>query len=52
MTTGAPAVFLDKDGTLVENVPFSVDQDDVRLTPNTLEAYGRDILPVFSGVTA
>ena len=33
MRTGAPAVFLDKDGTLVENVPFSVDQDDVRLTP-------------------
>jgi D,D-heptose 1,7-bisphosphate phosphatase len=29
----APAVFLDKDGTLVEDVPYNVDPDRVRLLP-------------------
>jgi histidinol phosphatase-like enzyme len=27
------AVFLDKDGTLVEDVPYNVDPDRIRLTP-------------------
>lgn len=29
-----PAVFVDKDGTLVENVPFNVDPERVRFTPH------------------
>ena len=32
-----PAVFLDKDGTLVEDVPYNVDPDLVRLSPGALE---------------
>lgn len=32
----APAVFLDKDGTLVENVPYNVDPALLRFTPNAL----------------
>lgn len=31
------AVFLDKDGTLVENVPYNVDPRLLRLTPGTVE---------------
>jgi D-glycero-D-manno-heptose 1,7-bisphosphate phosphatase len=31
------AVFLDKDGTLVENVPFNADPDRIRLLPGTRE---------------
>jgi len=31
------AVFIDKDGTLVENVPYNVDPAKVRFTPNALE---------------
>src|SRR5581483_10333629 len=31
----APAVFLDKDGTLVEDVPYNVDPDRIRLLPGT-----------------
>lgn len=30
---GAPAIFLDKDGTLIENVPYNVDCGKVRLAP-------------------
>lgn len=33
-----PAVFLDKDGTLVENVPYNVDPALVRFTPHALQA--------------
>jgi D-glycero-D-manno-heptose 1,7-bisphosphate phosphatase len=32
-----PAAFLDKDGTLVENVPYNVDPARVRLLPGVLE---------------
>ena len=31
------AVFIDKDGTLVENVPYNVDPAQLRLTPHALE---------------
>lgn len=34
---GNPAVFLDKDGTLVENVPYNVDPGQMRLTPGAGE---------------
>ena len=30
---GARAVFLDKDGTLVEDVPYNVDPERIRLAP-------------------
>jgi histidinol-phosphate phosphatase family protein len=33
-----PAVFLDKDGTLIENVPYNVNPDLIRLTPGVAEA--------------
>lgn len=32
-----PAVFIDKDGTLVENVPFNIDRDRIRLLPGAIE---------------
>jgi D-glycero-D-manno-heptose 1,7-bisphosphate phosphatase len=32
-----PAVFIDKDGTLVENVPYNVDPALLRFTPNAIE---------------
>jgi D-glycero-D-manno-heptose 1,7-bisphosphate phosphatase len=32
-----PAVFLDKDGTLIENVPYNVAPELIRLTPRALE---------------
>lgn len=35
---GAAAVFLDKDGTLVEDVPYNVDPALLRFTPNAVEA--------------
>ena len=35
------AVLLDKDGTLVENVPYNVDPDRLRLTPGAVEGLGR-----------
>lgn len=35
---GVPAVFLDKDGTLVHDVPYNVDPARVRLTPFTVDA--------------
>jgi D-glycero-D-manno-heptose 1,7-bisphosphate phosphatase len=34
----APVVFFDKDGTLVENVPYSVDSASMQLLPGTGEA--------------
>ncbi len=37
----APAVFIDKDGTLVENVPYNVDPALVRFTPNAIEGLRR-----------
>lgn len=33
---GKQAVFLDKDGTLVENVPYNVDPDRIRLCPRAV----------------
>jgi D-glycero-D-manno-heptose 1,7-bisphosphate phosphatase len=35
------AVFLDKDGTLVENVPYNVEADRIRMTPNAAEGLRR-----------
>lgn len=32
-----PAIFLDKDGTLVEDVPYNVDPAQIRLTPGARE---------------
>ncbi len=34
---GLPAVFLDKDGTLIEDVPYNVDPDLIRLTEGALD---------------
>jgi len=36
-----PAVFLDKDGTLIEDVPYCVDPHKLRLLPGALEGLGR-----------
>src|SRR5689334_22271622 len=36
-STQARAVFLDKDGTLIEDVPYNVDPARVRLTPGAVE---------------
>ncbi len=33
-----PAVFLDKDGTLIDDLPYNVDPDKIRLTPGVAEA--------------
>jgi D-glycero-D-manno-heptose 1,7-bisphosphate phosphatase len=33
-----PAAFIDKDGTLVENLPYNVDAGRLRCTPHALEA--------------
>ena len=41
---GRPAVFLDKDGTLIENVPYNVDPARIRLAPGgaaALALFGR-----------
>jgi histidinol-phosphate phosphatase family protein len=38
---GAGAVFLDKDGTLVEDVPYNVDPDRIRLMPGAAEGLQR-----------
>jgi D-glycero-D-manno-heptose 1,7-bisphosphate phosphatase len=38
MSALRPAVFLDKDGTLVEDVPFNVEPDRMRLTAGASEA--------------
>ena len=37
VSAGRNAVFVDKDGTLVENVPFNVDPDQVRLLPGVVD---------------
>jgi D-glycero-D-manno-heptose 1,7-bisphosphate phosphatase len=37
----SPAVFFDKDGTLIENVPYNVDCAKIRLAPGALEAAER-----------
>jgi histidinol-phosphate phosphatase family protein len=34
------AVLLDKDGTLVQNVPYNVDPDRIRLAPGAVDALG------------
>jgi histidinol-phosphate phosphatase family protein len=34
----SPAIFLDKDGTLVEDLPYNVDPARVRLAPHAIEA--------------
>lgn len=36
-----PAVFFDRDGTLIENVPYNGDPDKVRLAPGAAEAVAR-----------
>lgn len=41
MAVTVPAIFLDKDGTLVENVPFNVDPSRIRLTPNAVAGLRR-----------
>jgi len=37
----APAVFLDKDGTLIHNVPYSVDPELIELMPRAAEGVSR-----------
>lgn len=41
LNRGTPAVFLDKDGTLVEDVPYNVDPDKIRLTAGAIPALQR-----------
>lgn len=41
MAVSAPAVFIDKDGTLVEDVPYNVDPERIRLAPAALQAVAR-----------
>lgn len=36
-----PAVFLDKDGTLIEDVPYNVDHSYIRLIPGALDGLAR-----------
>src|SRR5215213_422900 len=36
-SAGRRAVFLDKDGTLVDDVPYNVDPDRIRLAPGAAE---------------
>jgi histidinol-phosphate phosphatase family protein len=38
VAVNAPAVFLDKDGTLIENLPYNVDPMRIRLTSGALDA--------------
>ena len=40
MSALRPALFIDKDGTLVENVPYNVDPARLRFMPGALEALG------------
>lgn len=40
-TRGRPAIFLDKDGTLIEDVPYNVDPDAIRLAPHAEAALRR-----------
>lgn len=37
-THAQPAVFLDKDGTLIENIPYNVDPSKLRLTAHAAQA--------------
>lgn len=37
----SPAIFIDKDGTLVENVPYNVDPAKLRFTPHAFEGLRR-----------
>jgi histidinol-phosphate phosphatase family protein len=49
-TAGRGAVFLDKDGTLLDDIPFNVDPDRMRLAEGAregLEALGGAGLPLF-----
>lgn len=41
MAVNAPAVLFDKDGTLVENIPYNVDPALIRLAPYAAEAIAR-----------
>ena len=41
MSTLTPAVFLDRDGTLIEDVPYGTDPAKVRLFPGVREALAR-----------
>jgi D-glycero-D-manno-heptose 1,7-bisphosphate phosphatase len=41
MSAEQRAVFLDKDGTLVENVPYNVDPERIALAPGAAAAVGR-----------
>jgi D-glycero-D-manno-heptose 1,7-bisphosphate phosphatase len=38
---GSPAVFLDKDGTLIEDVPYNVDPSFIRLMPGAHEGLAK-----------
>ncbi|MFL5814757.1 MAG: D-glycero-alpha-D-manno-heptose-1,7-bisphosphate 7-phosphatase [Bdellovibrionia bacterium] len=38
------AVFIDKDGTLIEDVPFNVNPDEIRLMPGAAEALSRLVM--------
>jgi histidinol-phosphate phosphatase family protein len=37
----SPVVFLDKDGTLIDNVPYNVDPEQVRLAPGAADGLAR-----------
>lgn len=37
-TAGAPAIFIDKDGTLIEDVPYNVDPSQIRLSEGAIPA--------------
>lgn len=41
MTERRGVVFLDKDGTLIEDLPYNVDPDRIRLAPGAARAIGR-----------
>lgn len=41
MSTGARAVFLDKDGTLIEDVPYNVRPERIRLMPGSADGLRR-----------
>ena len=41
MAVSEPAVFFDKDGTLVENVPYNVDPRRIALAPGAVESVTR-----------
>ena len=41
MSTGSPAVFLDKDGTVLVDEPYNVDPEQMRFAANAKQALGR-----------